>query len=468
MTTSSEKTKADLSPKPAIKRWTVFLIVAFALLMITIDATIVATALHTLREDLHTSISWAGWTLTAYSLGFVLMLPLSAKLSTQFGHRRIFMASILVFVVASLFCGLSNNIFLLIVMRVIQAIGGAGITPSATGIIVEYFGKGRAQFLGLFGSIFATGAMIGPIFGGIIVSYWSWDWIFFINIPLGLAVLILSLQYIPKDKESVSQKEKMDLKGLLLMGLSILSAMYAATFLGEPDTQLLSPVFIGLLLVFFISVVLLVRHLKRIKEPFIQPRFIFGKGFGAVNLLNVIQSGMVIGATSLVPIYAISEYGISELKAGTLLVANGIASVVLSVILSIYINRSGYRLPLYVGGLVIATGVVLLALPPQFGWSPFIWLAFCTFFIGAGMGIMSPAGRNAGISLAPEQSANIAAVRSVGIQIGQIITIAGTTAIIAGDANPSHSQAMVYIGLAVIFVITLPIVSRVPEIKGAW
>src|SRR5699024_10357952 len=111
MTTSSENTKAGLSPNPTIKKWTVFLIVAFALLMITIDATIVATALHTLREDLHTSISWAGWTLTAYSLGFVLMLPLSAKLSTQFGHRRIFMASILVFVTASLFCGLSNNIF---------------------------------------------------------------------------------------------------------------------------------------------------------------------------------------------------------------------------------------------------------------------------------------------------------------------------------------------------------------------
>src|SRR5699024_6790825 len=132
------------------------------------------------------------------------------------------------------------------------------------------------------------------------------------------------------------QKEKMDIKGLLLMGLSILSAMYAATFLGEPDTQLLSPIFIGLLLVFFISLVWLVRHLKRVKDPFIQPRFIFGKGFGAVNLLNIIQSGMVIGANSLVPIYAINQYGISELKAGTLLVANGIASVVLSVILSIY------------------------------------------------------------------------------------------------------------------------------------
>src|SRR5699024_6541143 len=101
----------------------------------------------------------------------------------------------------------------LIAMRVIQAIGGAGITPSATGIIVEYFGDARAQFLGLFGSIFSIGAMIGPIFGGIIVTYWSWSWIFFINIPLGIAVLILSLRFIPKDTLSLSNKEKTDIKG---------------------------------------------------------------------------------------------------------------------------------------------------------------------------------------------------------------------------------------------------------------
>ena len=120
-----------------------FPIVAMALLMITIDSTIVATALHALQQDLQTSVSWAGWTMTAYSLGFVLMLPLSAKLSIQYGHRRIFLLSVATFTLASLLCGLSTNIHMLIAFRALQAIGGAGITPSATGIIVNHFGRSR-------------------------------------------------------------------------------------------------------------------------------------------------------------------------------------------------------------------------------------------------------------------------------------------------------------------------------------
>ena len=131
------KQRAKPNSKPRINRWFVFFIVAMALLMNTIDSNIVATALHTLQEDLNTSVSWAGWIITAYAFGFVLMLPLSAKLSTQFGHRRVFITSVATFTLASLLCGLSNNIYILIAMRVLQAVGGAGITPSATGIIVE-------------------------------------------------------------------------------------------------------------------------------------------------------------------------------------------------------------------------------------------------------------------------------------------------------------------------------------------
>ena len=145
----------------------VFPIVAMALLMITVDSTIVATALHTLQADLQTSVSWAGWTLTAYSFGFVVMLPLSAKLSIRFGNRPVFLISVATFTLASLLCGLSTNIYMLIAMRALQAIGGSGLTPSATGIIVNHFHRSRGKFLGLFGSIFAIGGMIGPIFGEI-------------------------------------------------------------------------------------------------------------------------------------------------------------------------------------------------------------------------------------------------------------------------------------------------------------
>src|SRR5690625_2988584 len=112
--------------------------------------------------------------------------------------------------------------------------------------------------------------------------------------------------------------------------------------------------------------------------------------------------------------------------------------------------------------------MLLLAFEPPFQPAALWWLMLSTFVIGIGFGIMSPAGRNAGIQLAPEQSANLAAVRSLGMQLGQITAIAVATAIITGSQDANSAQSMVYIGLAILLVITLPIISKVPENKGAW
>ena len=185
---------------PPVRRGVVFAIVALALLMMSIDSTIVATALHSLRRGLQTSIDWAGWTITAYSFGFVVILPISGKLSEQYGCRRVFLGSVIAFTLASLCCGLADNIYVLIALRGLQAAGGAGFTPSATEIIVDHFGDARDRAVSLFGSIFSIGAMIGPIFGGLFVSYWTWRGIFLVNVPIGVAVIVLALCYVPRDR----------------------------------------------------------------------------------------------------------------------------------------------------------------------------------------------------------------------------------------------------------------------------
>ena len=468
MVNNNIEEEKDKNLHEAVNPKIVFPIVAMALLMITIDSTIVATALHALQTDLQTSVTWAGWTLTIYSFGFVLMLPLSAKLSIQYGHRLIFLCSIATFTIASLLCGLSTNIYMLIAMRSLQAIGGAGITPSSTGIIVNHFHQSRDKFLGLFGSMFSIGAMIGPIFGGIFVTYYTWQWIFHINIPIGILVFFLALRFIPKSKPTNAVKEKLDFLGMIYLAGGIITAMYAATNLGEGTSYIYSPLFIGLTLLSAAFFILFFRHLKRVKSPFIRPKFIYGKGFAAVNIINFVHTGMVIGAASLVPFYAVSRYGISELHAGTLLVFEGIASVVLSVIMSIYLRRTGYRMPLYVGSVILAIGVALLSFEPLHGVLPFTWLSISTFLIGIGFGVMSPAARNAGIQLAPAQSANLAAIRSLGLQMGQILSIAVATSIIAAATIPGKAQAFVYLGLSIILLITIPVMSRVPENKGSW
>ncbi|MBS0382944.1 MAG: MFS transporter [Proteobacteria bacterium] len=452
-----------------VNRAAIFGIVALALMMMSVDSTIVATALHTIQIELHTTINWTGWVITAYSFGFVLMLPISGKLSRQYGHRRVFLGSVLVFSVASLCCGLVDNIYALIVLRALQAAGGAGFTPSATGIIVDHFGNARDRAVGLFGSIFPVGTMIGPIFGGLFVTYWSWRDIFFINVPIGLAVMLLALRYIPHDRANPELRSvPMDLPGLVLLGAALFGVMLGASFAGEPGMRFASPTVLLPLLAGFAATALFVLHIRRSAHPFIAPRFIYGQGFSAVNLINVAYGGVTGGIVLLAPLYATNRYGIDALGSGTLLIAEGVAAIILSFSVTMLLRRTGYRLPLYAGCLLIALGTLLLALPPVHGISPYAWLATATFLVGAGGGTISPPSRNAGLQLAPDHSSALAAMRSLFNQIGEIATVSIATAIMAGTAHPGTSQAWIYAGIAVFLVLALPLNARVPEHRGAW
>ena len=466
---ASQKPTGTSEESPPIRKVLVFVIVAMALLMTTIDATIVATALHTLQQDLHTSIIWAGWTLTAYSFGFVIMLPVSGQLSQRYGNRRVFVVSVASFTVASLCCGLASNIYLLIALRVVQAVGGAGITPSVTGIIVNHFGHSRDRAVSLFGSIFPLGAMIGPIFGGLFVTYWTWRGIFFINVPLGIAAVLLSLRYIPKDSPlTENASSHIDIKGILFMATGILAGMFAASYIGEQNGNPFSKLFIGLVFVATVAIFAFFRHIKKEKDPLIKPRLIYGRGFSAVNLINIIFSGMTIGIISLVPLYATNRYGINPLNSGLILVSEGIAAVTLSTIATFMLRRTGYRAPLYVGCSFLIIGMILLIVTPIAGLSPFLWLAMSTFLIGVGVGTINPSCRNAGLQLAPEQSSTIAALRSMALQLGAIITIAIATAVLTGGNGASHLHAMINLAVAAVFVLSLPLISCIPEHKGSW
>jgi EmrB/QacA subfamily drug resistance transporter len=471
---TSDARAADAMSRPAgesrpVRRATIFTIVVLALLMSSVDSTIVATALHALQHGLDTSINWASWTITAYAFGVMLMLPVSGKLSDRYGRRRVFLVSVAIFTVASLLCGFSGNIYTLIALRAVQAAGGAGFTPSATGIIVDHFGNARDRAVSLFGSVFSIGAMIGPIFGGFFVEYWSWRGVFFVNVPIGLAIIALGLLYIPRDRPKTEKvRPSMDAVGMALLGTGLLAGMLAASALSDGSQHAWPPTFAALLAFTIIALWAFLRHVSRATEPFIAPRFIHGPGFSTINLFNVLYGGVTNGAMALVPLYATDRYAIGALGSGTLLIAQGGAAIVLSIAAALVLRITGYRLPLYVGGGIIAIGALLLALPPAGGFSPYAWLASGAFLIGVGSGIVNPASRNAGLMLAPESSSTLAALRSMGRQIGAIVAVSIATAVIAGSADPGHVQAWVYIAAAALVIAAMPLVARVPEHHGTW
>ena len=452
-----------------IHRGLVFSIVALALLMMSINSTIVATALRSLQNGLRTSIDWAGWTITAYSLGFVIILPVSGKLSERYGCRKVFLGSVVAFTLASLCCGLADNIYMLIALRGLQAAGGAGFTPSATEIIVDHFGNARDRAVSLFGSIFAIGAMIGPIFGGLFVSYWTWRGIFLVNVPIGVAVIVLALRYVPRDRSRKGGKSRsMDATGMVLLGGGLLSGMLAVTYLAERNARAWSPEFVIPMAFAVAALWMFFRHINRTAHPFIAPRFISGSGFGTINLVNGVYGGVTAGVVALIPLYAQNRYGIDALHSGTLLIAQGAATILLSIAGAFALRRTGYRLPLYVGGVANAAGMLLLALSPLAGMPPYAWLAGAALLIGIGRGANNPASRNAGLQLAPEHSSTLAALRTMCMQIGTIVTISIDTATLASSHDAGSTQAWLFALGAAVLVAVLPLVTRVPEHRGSW
>ncbi|MEV6415641.1 MFS transporter [Kribbella sp. NPDC051718] len=178
---SAELTADQATDEPLAHRRLVFGIVAIGLMMASIDQTIVATALNAIRGDLHAELNWSGWTITIYALGQIIVMPLAGRLGDQFGRKRVFLGAAVLFTVASLCCSLADNIYLLVVFRAFQAIGGGAFMPTATGIVAEQFGRERDRAIGMFTSIFPIGGILGPIIGGIIVTYWSWREIFIVT-----------------------------------------------------------------------------------------------------------------------------------------------------------------------------------------------------------------------------------------------------------------------------------------------
>src|SRR5258708_18442386 len=164
--------QADIPPRhdaaePARRRLIIFAVVSIALLMSSVDQTIVATALPALQHELHTQVNWSSWTITVYALGQVLVMPLPGKIGDQYGRKQVFIGAAALFTTASLCCGLAGNIYLLIVLRAVQAVGGGAFMPSATGIVTELFGKDRDRAVGMFSSIFPTGGVVGPLLRGL-------------------------------------------------------------------------------------------------------------------------------------------------------------------------------------------------------------------------------------------------------------------------------------------------------------
>lgn len=453
------------APGRDASRWFVFGIMSIGLFMASTDATIVATALPTLHHALRARLNWSGWTITAYQLGQTVAMPVAGRISDQFGRKRVFVYSVVLFTVTSLLCGLANDVYVLVGLRFVQALGGGAFMPSATGIIADRFGSDRDRAIGLFTSIFPLGALAGPPIGAVILTYWSWRGIFFVNVPIGLVLLVLAVRFLPASRPRDTGRA--DLPGVALLGGLIFAVMFGVTNLGEPgrgpaSASVLLPllVAIGLAMLFW-------RRAGSVAAPIIPRRLLQGRGFLVMNFLNVVFGMTALGFGAVVPLYAQERYHLASLEAGTLLTARAVGMMLVAAAASFLLRRTGYRPPMLLGFGTIAGGLYLLTISPLIG-SPYVWLAIGAAVTGVGIGVAGPASNNATLALAPQDVAAIAGLRGMFRQAGAIVAISVTTAYTARTADQAAALGHSFLALAVLLAAMLPVVLTVPENRGGW
>src|SRR5437763_1934440 len=195
--------------------------------MIMLDNTVVNVALPTMQRDLHVSISQLEWVVIAYALTFAALLITGGKLADLYGRRRIFVLGLIVFTLSSLACGLAPTAGFLIGARAVQGVGAALMNPASLSIITATFPpRERGQAIGIWAGVSAMALAIGPLVGGLIVENINWNWLFFINVPVGVVGIVVS-QFFIQESRDTSHEQSIDLPGLVTSGLGLFALTYA-------------------------------------------------------------------------------------------------------------------------------------------------------------------------------------------------------------------------------------------------
>lgn len=234
------------------KRWLILFTTVLLTFMSTLDSSIVNVALPVMSQRLAVSMASIEWVVTSYLIVIVGTILIFGRLADIKGKTSVFKLGIIIFTIGSLLCGLSNSLVMLVFSRILQAIGAAGTMSTSQGIITQVFPRNeRGRALGLNGTFVALGSMIGPPVGGIIVSILSWQYIFLINVPIGILALALAMKTLPKN--SNNSNEKLDIKGATLFGSTMVLLFSALTFGKEIGYDN-----IGIIISFVVSIILFI------------------------------------------------------------------------------------------------------------------------------------------------------------------------------------------------------------------
>ncbi|HEX4745837.1 MAG TPA: MFS transporter [Gaiellaceae bacterium] len=348
-------------------RWLALLVLCLGDLMIVLDVTIVGVALPSIREDLGFSEESLAWVVNAYLITFGGFLLLGGRFGDLFGHRRVFLLGITLFTLASAACGFAISQEMLVGARAVQGIGAAVVSAVALSLMMTLFTEPaeRAKAMGIFGFVASGGGSLGVLLGGVLTDALDWHWIFLVNVPVGIAVVILSLVLIPSARVATAA-QKLDVTGAVTITASLMLAVYA--IVNGNEVGWVTARTLGLLAV---SGALLAAFLfieSRVESPLVPLRLFRLRNIAVSNVVGVLWAGAMFAWFFLSALYLQLVLGYSPLEVGLAFLPGNIIMGVLSIGLSArLVLRFGIRPPLVAGLGLAAVGLLLFARAPVDG-----------------------------------------------------------------------------------------------------
>jgi EmrB/QacA subfamily drug resistance transporter len=428
------------------KKWWTLAAVSFGLFMIMLDNTIVNVALPTIQKSLHLKVSELEWVVTGYALTFGALMLTGGKLADLMGRRLMFVVGLVIFTLSSLGCGLAGSATVLIAARVVQGIGAALMNPSTLSIITVTFPpKQRGTAIGIWAGVSALALAIGPLAGGLITEHVNWNWIFFINVPIGALAIAAAFAFIEESRDT-SLEQRPDLAGQFTSALGLFALSYGlieANTYGWTSGRIL-----GAFALAVVSLVTFVLLELRQRLPMLDLSLFRNRGFAGANTVMLLVGLAMFGVFFYVSLYVQQILGYSPVQAGASFLPWTLLIILLAPQAGRLSDRYGPR-PFVTGGLLVVAGSLFIF--SRLGVHETFWSLLPAMILGGiGMsGAMAPTTAAAMASVRPEKAGVGSAVLNSMRQVGGSLGIAIMGAIVASGINSAiasgHSRPVAFV-----------------------
>lgn len=434
------KAKKELS-KHASNKWVILALLALAQFMVVLDIAIVNVALPSISRDLNFAPGALQWIITAYTLTFGGFLLLGGRAADLFGRRKIFIASISVFALASLACGLAQSDTMLIVFRAVQGLAAAIMSPAALSIVLTEFDEGedRNKAMGVWAAVSAGGAAAGVLLGGFLTQYLDWRWNFFVNVPVGIIVVFAALRLLPHHIGEENRKIELDLPGAVTATAGLMSIVYGLA--KAPTNGWDSSTVWGFIAAGIALLTIFIWNEKRVRQPLMPLEIFKIRNLAGANAAFLVIACTMFSMFFFLTLYIQTVLNYSPVKTGLSFLPVTFIIAVVSGIVSNLVSKIGYKPPMNLGPIVLAAGLFIISQTMEVG-GDYWHNVFPGLAVAAvGMGLTFVSGTLAATSGVPKHFSGLASgILNTSQQVGGAIGL-GILSAVAFSAITAETSA---------------------------